>query len=358
VPIDSAERINIAITGVSVPAGGDAPTVSLSLTNDLELGLKGLPAGDIRFVLSQLSPGTDGGSSEWQSYVTRDTGDIANGQATTETATAGSFVDNGDGTYEYTFAQALTAYPAGPVFDATKTHRLGVEIREQAPISTNGIYDFLPAGGAPLFERKIVDNDTCNACHDRLEFHGGPRTDVEYCVTCHNPYSTDGDTGNTVDMKALIHNIHSGRDGYVIEGYRGRVYDFSDTVWTQDPRNCQTCHEENDADTPQASNWRLVQNRASCGTCHFDAPAISTMASPTTSSTITPSRMAYIRSARTSRTTRCARIATARTRRSRACRWPMRTLFPRMRPPRRLNTRSSASWTPVRANSRPRPSAC
>ena len=151
VPVDSADRINIAVSSVVVPAGGGAPTVSLALTNDLELGLKGLPAGDIRFVLSQLSPGTAGGSSEWQSYVTRDTGNIANGQANTETADAGTFVDNGDGTYEYTFAQALTAYPAGPVFDATKTHRLGIEIRGQAPISTNGIYDFLPGGGTPLF---------------------------------------------------------------------------------------------------------------------------------------------------------------------------------------------------------------
>jgi len=270
VPIDSAAKINIAVTGVDVPAGGGAPSVFLLLTNDLEQGLKDLPAGDIRFVLSQLTPGTAGSSSEWQSYVTRTSGGIANAQATTETATAGTFVDNGDGTYEYTFAKALTDYAGGPVFDAVKTHRLGVEIRGQAPISSNGIHDFVPAGGAPLFERKIVDNDTCNACHDRLEFHGGPRTDVTYCVACHNPSSIDGDSGNTVDMKALIHNIHSGRDGYVIIGYGGRPHDYSDVHWTQDVRNCQTCHEESDLNTPQASNWRLVPNRAACGTCHFD----------------------------------------------------------------------------------------
>jgi OmcA/MtrC family decaheme c-type cytochrome len=270
VPIDSADRINIAVTGVDVPAGGGAPTVFLTLTNDLEQGLKDLPAGDIRFVLAQLTPGSDGGSSEWQSYITRDTGGIVDGQATAEKGSDGALVDNGDGTYEYTFASDLTAYPAGPVFDATKTHRLGIEIRGQAPISSNGIHDFVPAGGVPMFERKIVDNDTCDACHDRLEFHGGPRTDVEYCVTCHNPYSVDGDSGNTVDMKALMHNIHSGRDGYVIFGHNNSEHDYSDIHWTQDVRNCQTCHEENDLNTPQASNWRLVPNRASCGTCHFD----------------------------------------------------------------------------------------
>jgi len=270
IPVDSAERINIAVSDVAVPSGGGAPTVSLTLTNDLNQGLVGLPAGDIRFVLSQLTAGSGGGSSEWQSYITRDTGPIANGQADAERGSSGTFVDNNDGTYTYTFANDLDAYPAGPVFDANKTHRLGIEIRGQAPISSNGIFTFVPAGGDPVTERRIVDNDTCNACHDRLEFHGGPRTDVDYCVTCHNPYSIDGDTGNTVDMKALIHNIHSGRGDYVIIGHNDTEHDYSEVVWTQDIRNCQTCHEESDANTPQASNWRLVPNRAACGTCHYD----------------------------------------------------------------------------------------
>ncbi len=270
IPVDSVDRINIAVNSVAVPSGGGAPTVSLTLTNDLNQGLVGLPARDIRFVLSQLTPGTGGSSSEWQSYVTRDTGTITNGQATTERGSDGTFVDNNDGTYTYTFANDLDAYPAGPAFDETKTHRLGIEIRDQAPISSNGIVTFVPAGGDPTFERRIVDNNTCNACHDRLEFHGGPRTDVDYCVTCHNPYSIDGDTGNTVDMKALIHNIHAGRDGYVIIGHEGTVKDYSNIKWTQDVRNCQTCHEENDENTPQASNWREVPNRAACGTCHYD----------------------------------------------------------------------------------------
>ena len=32
----------------------------------------------------------------------------------------------------------------------------------------------------------------------------------------------------------------------------------------------QTCHQESDTDTPQASNFRIVSNRAACGTCHYD----------------------------------------------------------------------------------------
>jgi len=283
VPIDSVELINIEVTSVAVPAGGGAPTVQLTLTNDLTQGLFGLPAGDIRFVLSQLSPGTGGGSSEWASYVTRDSGGIPNAQANTETATAGTWADNNDGTYTYTFEMALTDYPAGPVYDETKSHRLGIEIRGQAPISSNGIYNFVPAGGAPIFERRIVDNDTCFACHDIINFHGGPRTDIDYCVTCHNPSSIDGDTaaepwGGTVDMKQMIHKIHFGANltnGYFIVGHGGSVHDYSNINFPQDVRNCTTCHDESDANTPQASNWREVQNTAACGSCHdnidFDA---------------------------------------------------------------------------------------
>ena len=277
IPVSSAEKINVAINSVSVPAGGGAPTASVLLTNDLGQGLSGLPAANIRFVIAQLTPGSNGGSSEWQSYVTRSSNGIPNAQATTETATAGTYVDNDDGTYDYTFANALTAYPGGPVFDATKTHRVGIEIRtnsggflpENIP-ADNAPFDFLPTGGAPIFERLIVDSDTCNACHDNLEMHGAARFDVEYCVQCHNPSSLDGDSGNTVDMKRLIHNIHSARADYQIVGYGGNVHDWSDVVWPQDVRNCETCHEEGDVNTPQASNWRLVPNRAACGTCHYD----------------------------------------------------------------------------------------
>jgi OmcA/MtrC family decaheme c-type cytochrome len=268
VPVDSAERINITVTGVTVPAGGGAPVVQFRLSNDLNQGLVGLPAGDARFIIAQLSPGANGGSSQWQSYISRTSG--AARQGTTETASAARFVDNNDGTYQYTFASALTAYTAAPAYDATRTHRLGIEIRNQAPITGNGIFDFVPAGGAPTFTRLIVDNDTCDACHDVLNFHGGPRTDVEYCVTCHNPPSIDGDTGNTVDMKRMIHNIHSARADYEIIGNGGVLHEWSDLEFPQDIRNCQTCHEESDADTPQASNYRIVSNRAACGTCHYD----------------------------------------------------------------------------------------
>ena len=264
----SVEKINVIINSVEVQAGGTDVTVSLSLTNDDTVGLFGMPAENIRFVISQLSPGVNGGSSEWQAYTTRPSVDDI--QATTETATAGTYTDNGDGTYTYIFANALPDYPNGPTYDQTKTHRVGIEIRFKGIPANNAPTDFLPTGGAPTFTRLIVDNDTCNACHDNLEFHGDARFDIEYCVACHNPSSIDGDSGNTVDMKVLIHNIHAARPDYTIFGFRGSENNWADVHFPQDLRNCQTCHDESDENTPQASNWRLVPTRAACGTCHYD----------------------------------------------------------------------------------------
>mgnify|MGYP001812400973 CR=1 FL=1 len=279
VPWDSTDRINVAIESVTIPAGGGAPEVSMRLYDDLGFGLVGIPTNTVSFTLAQLTPGSAGSSSEWQSYVTNSRANDE--QASTESATAGVFTDNGDGTYAYTFAQDLGAYPAGPTYDETKTHRLGVEIRTNRVISynipaNNAPYDFVPAGGSPTFTRLIVNNAACNACHDNLELHGEARFDVEYCVTCHNPYSIDPDTateewGGTVDMKQMVHKIHKGIDltyGYFIVGYGGTLHDYSDVEFTQDVRNCQTCHQESDPTVPQASNWRKVVNRESCGACH------------------------------------------------------------------------------------------
>jgi OmcA/MtrC family decaheme c-type cytochrome len=282
IPWDSVERINVEIQSIDVPAGGGAPTVTLRLSDDLGFGIKDLPVNTISFVIAQLSPPPAvGASSEWQAYTTNSRTNPPNVQAGYESAASGTFTDNGDGTYTYTFANALTAYPAGPDFDASKTHRIGVEIRTNRVIAenipaNNAPYDFVPAGGSPAFTRLIVNNAACNACHDNLELHGEARFDVEYCVTCHNPYSIDPDTasdpwGGSVDMKVMIHKIHYGAElenGYTIVGYGGNPHDYSGIEFTQDVRNCTTCHQESDTSVPQASNWKEVQNRAACGTCH------------------------------------------------------------------------------------------
>ncbi len=120
-----------------------------------------------------------------------------------------------------------------------------------------------------------IDDATCNSCHEQLAFHGGSRRDVKLCVLCHNSGSVDPDTGNTVDMKVMIHKIHYGANlpsvqagtPYQIIGFGQSVHDYSEIVFPQDMRNCVRCHT---SDSPEGSIWFDRPKRATCGSCHDD----------------------------------------------------------------------------------------
>jgi OmcA/MtrC family decaheme c-type cytochrome len=197
-------------------------------------------------------------------------------QATYEAGTTGQLVDNGDGTYSYTFLTAINNVAAVP-YDATLSHRVGLEVRNYAP-ANNPTYTWQPSTGGTsgIFSREIVNNTACNACHDRLEFHGGSRVDLKYCATCHNPNTTDADSTHTVDLKVMIHKIHMGADlPSVVAGGDYIIYgrspaDYSNVHFPQDQRNCLTCHREGDATVPEAVNYRAVPTVEACGSCHDD----------------------------------------------------------------------------------------
>ncbi|HET9695094.1 MAG TPA: OmcA/MtrC family decaheme c-type cytochrome, partial [Steroidobacteraceae bacterium] len=294
IPVTSASEIVASIQRVTVPEDGQ-PEVEVYLKDDRNFSLTGLPAANIRFVLARLEPAQNGGSSTWHAITRRveDLGDTAAlepadavtgtgpaSQGYTETATSGVWTEVGNGVYTYKFAQSLND-PAIP-YDGSLPHRVGLEIRLGSPPvpANNAVMTFNPVTGTPIAQsgREIVDNDTCNACHDRLVVHGGARFDLPYCVMCHDAYSFDAQTGNTIDFKVLIHKIHAGETLpsveaggiYGIFGNSNAWHDFGEVLFPQDTRNCTTCHEESDADTPQADNWRLTVNRASCGSCHDD----------------------------------------------------------------------------------------
>lgn len=308
-PIGTATTISAQITAVT---GGSGPIVTFHLLDQNGQPLTGLQPAQVRFAVAKLVPGTNGGPSAWQSYVntveqpgTPAAGAVAwwgttpTRQATAEvaTTTGGVLTDNKDGSYTYKFAKALDAYTpadaqgAAVTYDATLTHRIGLELRGTATGGTNNainnpVYTYLPATGATtgLFTRDVVNDAECDACHDKLQFHGGPRTDVQYCVLCHNPGTTDAQSGNTLDFKVMVHRIHSGVTlptvvaagstspaqgvGYVIWGFGKTLYNFSTVRFPQDKRNCTTCHRASDPSTPDANNYQNVPNGAACGACH------------------------------------------------------------------------------------------
>jgi OmcA/MtrC family decaheme c-type cytochrome len=301
--ISAATAITGTITSVAIDG---PPVVQFELVNQTGAPVQGLPATDLGLAIAQLVPGQNGSSSQWNSYIytTVTPGPCPAGvtacattpqiQATVESATSGNLVDHGDGTYTYTFAKNITTDP-NVVYDAALTHRVAFEIRNLAQ-ANNAAYTFQPSTGATtgIYSREIVDTATCNNCHTSFATsptgtsvaHGGARVEVQYCVMCHTPGTTDPYSRNTLDMKVMIHKIHTGNtlpsiqtvttpdtmptlgQGYWIVGYQAALKNFNTLLYPQDTRNCQTCHVQTDTALTQAANYRTVPTMAACGACH------------------------------------------------------------------------------------------
>ena len=326
----------LAINGATViddPANPNDGKLTVNFTLDDQSGapLSGLTG--FSFIVAQLVPayptygGTSQGSEDpyfWQSYINRveDVTQLSGGQpnnvgplaglpvfnkaiqATTESN--GILVDNGGGSYTYTFSKnlktgtffpedpATMSYPflgaAGLAFNADRTHRVAIQLsgvtpEERAPV--NAWYDFVPSGAAfdpAVHGRKLVaETASCNACHDgRLAIHGGNRTEVGYCVTCHNPGTVDANSGFNLDMANMTHKIHRGQnlpsvkagDEYAIWGFRGTKHDYSEVLYpslyynyTGEPLNCTACHTST-AGTPDGDNWYTKTSDLACFSCH------------------------------------------------------------------------------------------
>ncbi len=284
VDIANAAEINAEISSVTISS---PPVVVFSLSDGNGNPVKNLPATAIGFKLAKLIPGTDGNPSAWQSYINAveqpgaGPGMEAKVQAVTENGSAGTLVDNDDGTYTYTFGidVATVTEPVEVSYEPALTHRLSFEIRGYAPVR-NPVYTFRPSDDATtgLFSREIAATATCNNCHEDLALHGGARFEVQECVTCHNPGSADANSGNTVDMTVMTHRIHRGADlpsvvaggEYCIYGFRDTIHCYDEVVYPQDIRACSNCHNADNPATPEAANWYEAPNDAACAACHDD----------------------------------------------------------------------------------------
>ena len=316
--VSTATAITATITQVTVPSSGQ-PVVEFTLVDENGVPLSGLPAADVSFAIAKLVPpgvqlkaypGLAAPApllrSQWQSYLYTMVspapaadgtasdpvvGTTPEPQATTEAGTAGTLKDNGNGSYQYTFKKDIETDPV-VTYDPSLVHRVGLEIRGLAP-ANSPVYTFIPQTGVTSgFDADdAVDNAACLACHQQLAFHGGARTNVQYCVICHNPSSIDPSSGNTLDFAVMIHKLHMGVDlpsyasppnaHYYIFGYRNAISDFSDVVYPQTDlsnnnsavsgsgtRFCTTCHTPNDTSAPQSGNYQTTITAATCGSCH------------------------------------------------------------------------------------------
>ncbi len=273
---------HIAVNSVTIGTD-NKPLVDLSFTDDLgqpldRLGNVTPGALSASFVIAWLNPDT----LDYASYINTTAtaappSTMVGNKATQATGdSGGTWTDLDIGHATYKFGKAL---PAG--FDATKTTTLGIYATRNTTAIVgksyyaNAEYDFRPDGQALTAKWDLIRNDACNTCHDPISAHGGSRQDVKLCVLCHNPGSTDPDTGNTVDFKVMIHKIHDGEKlpsvvagkKYEIIGHSQSVNDYSTVAFPQDIRNCTTCHSAAAAGAPA---WYTEPTRAACGSCHDD----------------------------------------------------------------------------------------
>jgi OmcA/MtrC family decaheme c-type cytochrome len=276
--------LNITIQSITIPADRK-PVVTFQMTDDKgqpldRSGVLSPGAVSTSFILAYLPPTTKGEVTDYVAYTTRTQTSPITGVKAVQAGTdsGGTYTPSGlnDGVYTYKFATALPA-----TYITTATHTLGVYATRSLTefgltlYVSNVTKDWVPSGAAVTQVHRVVLTANCNQCHDPLALHGSTgRRAVEICILCHNPGVIDPDTGNTVDMKVMIHKIH--RSGnlpsviagtpYTIIGNAQSVNDFSDITYPQDIRNCQTCHK----DASQVNAWNLQPSMDACGSCHDD----------------------------------------------------------------------------------------
>jgi OmcA/MtrC family decaheme c-type cytochrome len=272
----------------------------------------------LQLVPSNTADGGNGlGIDTWVSHISN----CATCTSSTEAATSTSLVDNGDGTYVYTFLKDVvnpTAFDggtavAGVVFDANAVHRFAMRLSDSARLNpyrpVDVTFDFIPASGANVDgQNDKVNQANCLSCHTQWRanaknlagatpFHAGQRYDVRSCVVCHNDqrkWSGNAVSGNpiiaepTIDVNGTMtppagrtnvavlrgeavinlpvfaHKIHAG-DLLSLKGnYAGLGTEITEFAFPQDVRNCTKCH----SNAAKADNWKTRPSRRVCGSCH------------------------------------------------------------------------------------------
>ena len=268
------------ITSAQIASDGTiTATISISDPEGLGLDRTGVTTPGA-VAISLVAATIPKNQAQYVSYTTRVQKSPITGVSATQAGSdaGGTFTPVSDGVYKYTFA---TKAPSG--FDATATHTIGAYGSRDLTLFKLGTgyasttFNFVPNGSAVVTTRDVVKTAGCNNCHDQLSAHGGSRRGVEMCVLCHTPQTVDPDTGNTVDLKVMVHKIHMGSSlpsvqagkPYQIIGFMQNVSDWSTVVYPADVRRCETCHQQN-VKAAQAAAYLTKPSRDSCGSCHDD----------------------------------------------------------------------------------------
>jgi OmcA/MtrC family decaheme c-type cytochrome len=247
-------RLQIDVDQVDL--SGSRVVIDFSVEDETGAAVEDLFATDGEFTIAKLAAGAlQGDPTQWQNPLP------ALERAEPFSKPGGIFQSFGGGTYRY---QSVFDPSTLPVV-AGASYRVAVRMWFPDLPAGNGWCDFnaptSPVGcnGPVSLTRDIVQTAVCNDCHGvtsdtMLTAHGG-NTDVEYCVTCHNPAQGDSDFTN------MVHKIHYGAN--LTNGFPP----YSNVMFTKDIDDCEVCHSGGGANE---NNWSSVPNRTACGSCHDD----------------------------------------------------------------------------------------
>jgi OmcA/MtrC family decaheme c-type cytochrome len=245
-------------------------------------------------------------------------------------------VDNGDGTYTYTFADPIPAVYAAPLNDSPSFGPADGELAGQALLSgtyTLGLYfswsytvdensykdagdavqDFMFGSATQIDVREVVKQDNCNVCHTELAAHGDLRRNVRVCLLCHTAGAEDrngaaagGTPGVSIDFRIMIHRIHNGShlpsvngvtalpDGsidytatpapYQVVGHNDSINDFSDIKFPVWP-NFNVAMPKNRGYSQLSSSERARSDAirtgiTNCAKCHGDPDGAGPLTAP------------------------------------------------------------------------------
>jgi OmcA/MtrC family decaheme c-type cytochrome len=275
------------ITNVENAGAGKSPTITFTVTDN---------AGNAVDVskMTRLTLVVAGPTTDYSSYFSEDARKAtASGTATWKWTTTNKLPANAKGTYTvgiegYNNVTLLAGLPNQQV------------VRDAG---ANKVFNFTVDGTAIQARRQVVSLAKCNNCHSYLSLHGGNRNQIEQCVLCHNPNTSDSTyrpaakkPDQTVQFAYMIHRIHTGDEGtqeYTVYGFGGSANDFSEVRYPGDRRNCSTCHVDGAEQLPLADGLLNVQSArtplnpmgpatAACLACHNSIPAASHALSNTT----------------------------------------------------------------------------
>ena len=258
--------INVVITGVTNTKAGSAPVVAFTLLDNNKNPIALSALGSLSFTMA--GPTTDYG------YTLFGAANASTPGYVTETANVLSKCSaTGSCTYAFTNiipAKATGTYAIGAEARITQTVLAGTTSSQSVEYGAFNPVTYFSVDGSPVAARRtIVQMANCNTCHVALSEHGTLRSNVEYCVMCHNPSNTDAVTRATapapyvtqpaqgINFNLLVHRIHDGvnvtADGgqpYIVVGHSASINNFSGVLFpglsptgaATDLANCAFCH--------------------------------------------------------------------------------------------------------------------